>query len=74
MQVYRVNYTIRDGIMKYDPVSAEHRYCRYVLSTRTFLFFFVFVFFFSCFFLFLIKIKNYDIFRGGLFKFLINRN
>ena len=36
--------------------------------------FFCFFFFFSCFFLFLIKIKNYDIFRGGLFKFLINRN
>ena len=29
---------------------------------------FVFVFSFS------IKIKNYEIFRGGLFKFLINRN
>ena len=33
----------------------------------------------TCTFLFLffpfsIKIKNYDIFRGGLFKFLINRN
>ena len=37
----------------------------YSLHTRTF---FVFVFCFS------IKIKNYDIFRGGLFKFLINCN
>ena len=66
MQFYHVNYTIRDGIMNYDPVSAEHRYCRDVLSTHSHVF--VFVFSFS------IKIKNYDIFRGGLFKFLINRN
>ena len=36
------------------------------LHTRTFLFFFVFVFSFLVFFFFLIKIKNYDIFRGGL--------
>ena len=55
MQVYRVNYTIRDGIMKYDPVSAEHRYCRYVLSTRTFLFFLFLFFSFLVFFFFLLK-------------------
>ena len=68
MQVHRVNYTIRDGIMKYDPVSAVHRYCRYVLSTHSHvLVFFLFLFFsFLVFFFFLIKIKNYDIFRGGL--------
>ena len=45
-----------------------HRYCRDVLSTHPHmsLFFFFFFFFY--------EMKNYDIFRGGLFKFLINRN
>ena len=65
-QVYHVNYTIRDGIMKYDPVSAQ------VLS-RCALYTLAHVFVFLLFFFFY-EMKNYDIFRGGLFKFLINRN
>ena len=40
----------------------------YPLHTRTF-----FVFFPS-FFLFFYKMKNYDIFHDGRFKFLFNRN
>ena len=44
--VYHVNYTIRDGIMKYDPVSAQ------VLS-RCALYTLAHVFVFLLFFLFL---------------------
>ena len=65
-QVYHINYTIRDGIMKYDPVSAQ---VLSICALYTLAHVFVFLLFF-----FFYEMKKYDIFRGGLFKFLINRN
>ena len=53
-------------MMKYDPVSAQ------VLS-RCALYTLAHVFVFLLFFFFY-EMKNYNIFRGGLFKFLIHRN
>ena len=67
MQVYHVNYTIKDRIMSYDPVSAEHSLSRCALYTLAHVFVFLLFFFFF-------EMKNHEIFRGGLFKFLINRN
>ena len=46
MQVYHVNYTIRDGIMSYDPVSAEHSLSRCALYTLAHVSVFLIFFFF----------------------------